>query len=123
MYDEYIKYLLEVHIMSSKNALLFFLAVFGIIFIGMDACLPLWGFGELAGAMSAIGYLMLAVFLGLVLGLGFILRLFYLGFTAASAVEAFHGIFLGGDLIVGIVFAVITFVLCALIPTVFLKRK
>ena len=66
---------LEVHIMTAKNALLFCLAVFGIIFIGIDACLPMWGFANLSGAMSAIGYLMLAIFMGLVLGLGFILKL------------------------------------------------
>ena len=104
------------------NALLFCLAVFGIIFIGIDACLPMWGFGQIAGAMSAIGYLMLAVFMGLVLGLGFILKLFYLGFTAASAIEACHGLFLGGDFTFGIIFAAVTFVLCALIPAVFLKK-
>ena len=108
--------------MTAKNALLFCLAVFGIIFIGIDACLPMWGFAELAGAMSTIGYLMLVVFLGLVLGLGFILKLFYLGFTAASAIEACHGLFLGGELVTGIIFAAITFVLCALIPMVFLKK-
>lgn len=108
--------------MSAKNALLFCLAVFGIIFIGIDACLPTWGLANLSGAMSAIGYLMLAIFMGLVLGLGFILKLFYICFTAASAIEACHGLFLGGDFTVGIIFAAITFVLCALIPAVFLRK-
>ena len=108
--------------MSSKNALLFFLAVFGILFIGMDACLPLWGLGQFSGAMSGIGILMLVAFLALVLGIGFILKLVYLGGAAVAAVEAFKGIFLGGDMIMGIVFAAVTFVLCALIPTVFLKK-
>jgi hypothetical protein len=108
--------------MTAKNALLFCLAVFGIIFVGIDACLPMWGFANLSGAMSAIGYLMLALFMGLVLGLGFILKLFYISFTAASAIEACHGLFLGGDFTVGAIFAAITFVLCALIPAVFLRK-
>ena len=108
--------------MSAKNALLFFMAVFGILFVGMAACLPMWGLGSLSGAMSTIGLLMLVGFLALVLGIGFILKLVYIGGSAYAATEAFKNIFLGGDLVMGIVFAAVTFVLCALIPTVFLKR-
>lgn len=109
--------------MTAKNALLFFLAVFGIIFIGVDACLPMWGLGQLSGAMSMIGGLMLAVFLALVLGFGFILKLVYLGGAVFAAMEGFRNLFLGGDLVMGIVYAAVAFLLCALIPVVFLKKK
>ena len=108
--------------MSSKNALLFFLAVFGIVFIAVDACLPVWGLNQLHGAMASIGALMLIAFLALVLGLGFILKLFYLIFASGSAAVAVEGIFINGDFVEGIVGAVIAFVLLAFIPTVFLKK-
>lgn len=109
--------------MTAKNALLFCLAVFGIIFIGIDACLPMWGLGQLSGAMTLLGGLMLAAFLAIVLGIGFILKLVYLGGAAFAAMEGFRNLFLGGDFVIGIVFAVATFLLCALIPAVFLKKK
>ena len=49
--------------MTAKNALLFFLAVFGILFIGLDACMPALGITGISGAMSIIGGGMLLIFL------------------------------------------------------------
>ncbi|MBQ8321555.1 MAG: hypothetical protein IJX92_04250 [Clostridia bacterium] len=109
--------------MSTKNALLFFLAVFGIIFIGVDACLPLWGLGNLQGAMSYIGGLMLVVFLILVLGFGFVFRVAYILGSCWVVGMAFTTLFMTGDLVMGLVYAGVSVVLLALIPTVFLKKK
>lgn len=109
--------------MSSKNALLFFLAVFGIIFIGVDACLPLWGLGNLAGAMSYIGGLMLVIFLILVLGFGFVFRVAYILGSCYAVTGAFDYLFLKGELVMGLIYAGVSLLLLALIPTVFLKKK
>ena len=109
--------------MSTKNAFLFFLAVFGIIFMGIDACLPLWGLGNLAGAMSYIGALMIAIFLILVLGFGFMLKLAYIFLCCFAVGDACVSLFVEKDLIMGLVFGVASFLLSSFIPSIFLKKK
>lgn len=110
--------------MSSKNALLFFLAVFGILFIGLDAALPVFGINGLSPAMSMIGAGMLVVFMILVLGIGFVLKTAYLAAAAFCVTKACDILFVTkGDLVTGLIFAGVSFVLLALIPTVFLKKK
>ena len=109
--------------MTAKNALLFFLAVFGILFVGLDAYLPYIGITGLTGAFSAIGGGMLVVFLLLVLGVGFVLRMAYIVVTITLVGFAGAELLAGGDLVMGLVYAAISFVLLALIPKVFLSKK
>ncbi len=108
--------------MTAKNALLFFLAVFGIIFIGAEALFPVIGLAGFSGALYAVGGLMLALFLALVLGFGFLLKVAYLIGSIAVVTFASEA-FVGGDFVMGIVFAVVAAVLLALIPAVFLRKK
>ncbi len=107
--------------MSSKNALLFFLAVFGVLFIGVEALLPVLGLGGFAGALYTAGGLMLVLFLALVLGFGFIFKVVYL--IASVGVVSYAATALAAqDFVMGAIFAVVSFILLALIPTVFLKK-
>lgn len=108
--------------MTAKNALLFFLAVFGILFIGLEVLFPVIGLGSLAGAMSTIGALMLLVFLLLVLGAGFVIKMLYLVGSIFCVSQAATLLLSGADLVMGLVFAAISFVLLAFIPSVFLKK-
>lgn len=108
--------------MTAKNALLFFLAVFGILFVGLDAYLPAMGITGLTGAMAAIGGAMLIVFLLLVLGVGFVLRMAYIVVTIALVGFAAAAL-LAGDWVMGAIYAAVSFVLLALIPKVFLSKK
>ncbi len=108
--------------MTAKNALLFFLAVFGILFVGLDAYLPALGITGLTGAMSAIGGGMLVIFMLLVLGVGFVLKMAYIVVTI-SLVGFAASALLAGDLVMGAVYAAVAFVLLALIPKVFLSKK
>lgn len=108
--------------MTAKNALLFFLAVFGILFVGLDKYLPAIGITGLSGAMAAIGSAMLVIFLLLVLGVGFVVRMAYIvvtivlvGFAASELIA--------GNLVMGAVYAAVSFVLLALIPKVFLGKR
>ena len=109
--------------MSTKNALLFFLAVFGIIFVGVDACLPLWGLGQLAGAMSYIGTIMICLFLILVVGLGFVFKFAYLIVSCWTVMDAFNFQFVEVDLVMGLIWAAASVVLLALIPTIYFRKK
>lgn len=108
--------------MSAKNALLFFLAVFGCIFMGLELCLPLWGMAELATPVAMIGSIMISLFLILVMGFKFILKCFYIILTAAFVSLAFESIFVSWDMVYAIVYSVVSVVLIALIPAVFLKK-
>ncbi len=108
--------------MSSKNALLFFLAVFGVLFIGgatLFSLIP--GFSVPLTALYTIGGFMLVLFLALVLGVGFILKLVYLGGTVTVVSHAAKAI-LASDWIMAAVFAVVSMILLFLIPKIFLKK-
>ena len=110
--------------MSSKKALLFCLAVFGVLFVGLDLCLPIWGVTGISPVMSLIGYGMLVVFMILVLGVGFVLKAAYLIAAVYTVTMAADNLFVSkGDLVMGIVYAAVTAVLLALIPNIFLKKK
>ncbi len=113
----------EVFIMTAKNALLFCLAVFGIIFIGVDAVLPLIGITAFSGVLTTLGSAMLVLFLMLVLGFGFMVKVIYLVGTAVLTTMATNTLCNSGDLVMGIIYAVVAFILLALIPAVFLKKK
>ena len=108
--------------MTAKNALLFFLAVFGILFVGLDKYLPAMGITGLSGAMAAIGAGMLVLFLILVLGVGFVIRMAYIVGTIVLVGMAAAAL-LGGDILMGAIYAGVSFILLALIPTVFLKKR
>ncbi len=107
--------------MSSKNALLFFLAVFGVLFIGLEALFPVIGLGGFSGALYTVGGLMLVLFLALVLGFGFIFKVAYL--IASVVVVSYAANYLvAAEWIMGAIFAAVSFLLLALIPKVFLKK-
>ncbi len=108
--------------MTTKNALLFCCAVFGIIFIGAGALFGMLGLGEYITALSAVGGLMLVVFVALVLGFGFLLKLAYLGITVGVVSYAADA-FAKSDFVMGAIFAVAACILLGLIPMVFLKKK
>lgn len=113
--------------MTAKNALLFFLAVFGIVFIGLDACIHVFEIDFLSGLQGSlwiIGAVMLVGFLVAVLGIGFVLKLGYLALTIGFVVKAFNTLLVQeGQLLNGIILAVVSFALLAFIPTVFLRKK
>ncbi len=110
--------------MSTKKALLFCLAVFGVLFVGLDLWLPTIGVSGISPIMSYIGYGMLVVFMILVLGIGFVLKAAYLCAAVYTVTQAVNILLLSkGELVMGIIYAAVTFLLLALIPTVFLKKK
>lgn len=113
--------------MTAKNALLFFLAVFGIVFIGLDACVHVFKIdflSQLQGSLWIVGAIMLVGFLVAVLGVGFVLKAGYIVVTSRLVMEAFKLLLVKeGEFVNGLILAGISVVLLALIPTIFLRKK
>ncbi len=108
--------------MTTKKALLFCLAILGVLFIGLESLLPVIGLGQFAGALYTVGGLLLLIFVALVLGFGFILKLFYLAATIGVVAYGANAL-VAQDWIMGAIFAAVSIVLIALIPKVFLSKK